>query len=251
MRRGKIRLRGIAFALLILIGIVLPRPALAACGYTGMSVSGTAEEIADACRAVEEVLDYFRRIGFRPEPVVSISFQDQVYIDMYPHVYEPTGKEAVGKNEVSGSYNFRLRELQITSGRREIRRERKPWGIAWSEPIAYSILQHELVHAIVANLLGREYQKFAKAWHEFIAYSVQFDLMDRELKSKVLANYPDARAFQFPESVNPIVYAADPDEFGVSSYLFTEANGGPRFIGQLLVKEVPFSVQEFEFLWLE
>ena len=103
--------------------------------------------------------------------------------------------------------------------------------------------------AFLTGLLGGAW--IIPAWHEFIAYSVQFDLMDRELKSKVLANYPDARAFQFPESVNPIVYAADPDEFGVSSYLFTEANSGPRFIGQLLVKEVPFSVQEFEFLWLD
>lgn len=244
-------MRRVALVAIVLIGILLPRPSLAACGYAGVAVSGTAEEIADACRALEDVLGYFRKIGFRPDPVVDISFQDQVHIDMYPHTYEPAGKQAVDRNEVSGSYNFRLRELQITSGRRDIRRERRPWGIAWSQPIAYSILQHELVHAVVANLLGREYQKFAKAWHEFIAYSVQFDLMDRELKNKVLANYPDARAFQFPENVNPIVYAADPDEFGVSSYLFTEANGGPRFIGQLLVKEVPFSTHEFEFLWLD
>ena len=244
-------MRGITLALIILTGVLLPRPALAACGYTGVSVAGTADELADACRALEEVLDYFRRIGFRPEPVVSISFQDRVYVDMYPHVYQPTGKEAAGESEVSGSYNFRLRELQIVSGRREFRRERRPWGIAWGQPIAFSILQHELVHAVVANLLGREYQKFAKAWHEFIAYAVQFDIMDGELKRQVLANYPDTKAFQFPENVNAIVYAADPDEFGVSSYLFTKAKGGPRFIAQLLVKEVPFSTHEFEFLWLE
>jgi hypothetical protein len=244
-------LRRAALVAIALIGLVLPQPALAACGYSGVSVSGTAEELADACQALEEVLGYFRKIGLRPEPAVEISFQDRVYIDMYPHVYEPAGKEAVGRNEVSGSYNFRLRELQITSGRRELRRERRPWGIAWSQPIAYSILQHELVHAVVASLLGREYQKFAKAWHEFIAYAVQFDLMDPALKAKVFANYPDAKPFQFPESVNPIVYAADPDEFGVSSYLYADANGGPRFIGQLLLKDVPFSIHEFEFLWLE
>lgn len=123
---GKIRLKGITFALLVLIGIALPQPALAACGYAGVAISGTVEELADACRALEDVLDYFRKIGFRPEPVVSISFQDQVHMDMYPHVYEPAGKEAVGRSEVSGSYNFRLRELQITTGRRELPRERRP-----------------------------------------------------------------------------------------------------------------------------
>ena len=218
----------------VLIGVVLPQFALAACGYEAVSVSGTVEETADACRALDEVLLYFKKIGIQPAPVVSISFQDQVYIDTYPHTHDPTGGDLAGKNEVSGCYNFRGRELQITSGRRDFQRERRPWGIAWGQSIAYSILEHELVHAIVANLLGSKYQKISKAWHEFIAYSVQLDLMDSELKRKVLANYPDAKPFQFPENVNPIVYAADPDEFGVSAYLYTEAKGGPRFIGQIL-----------------
>ena len=124
------------------------------------------------------MLLYFKKIGVQPSPEVSISFQDQVYIDMYPHTYDPTRKEPVGRNEVSGCYNFRGRELQITSGRRDIQRERRPWGIEWGQSIAYSVLEHELVHAIVANLLGSKYQKVAKAWHEFIAYSVQLDLMD-------------------------------------------------------------------------
>ncbi len=121
----------------------------------------------------------------------------------------------------------------------------------WGQPIAYSILQHELAHAVVATVLGSEYQNYAKAWLEFIAYSVQFGIMNAELKSKVLANYPDTRPFQFPESVNAIVYAADPDEFGVSAHLFTEANGGPAFIREILAKEVPFSIREFEFLWVK
>lgn len=244
-------MRKLALATTVLIGIVVPQCTSAACGYDGVSVSGTAEEVADACRALDEVLSYFRNIGLQHDPQVSISFWDQVQIDMFPQTYKPTGKDSVGKSQVSGSYDFRRRELQITSGRREIRRERRPWGIEWGQPIAYSILQHELVHAIVAGLLGSEYQKFAKAWHEFIAYSVQFAIMDRELRSKVLANYPDARPFQFPESVNPVVYAADPDEFGVSAYLFTEANGGPGFIRQILAREVPFSIREFEFLWVD
>jgi len=241
----------LALVATVLIGIVVPQCASAACGHEGVSVLGTAEEVADACRALDEVLHYFRKIGLQPDPVVSISFQDQVYIDMFPQTYEPTSRESVGKNRVSGYYNFRSKELQVTSGRREIRRERKPWGIEWGQSIAYSILHHELVHAVVASLLGSEYQKFAKAWLEFVAYSVQLGIMDPELRSKVLANYPDTRPFQFPENVNAIVYAADPDEFGVSAYLFTEANGGPAFIAQLLAKKVPFSIQEFEFLWME
>lgn len=240
-----------ALVAIVLLGVVLPQCALAACGYEGVSVSGAAEEVADACRAIDEVLSYFKKIGFQPDPEISISFQDRVYVDMYLHTYGPGSKEPVGKNEVSGFYDSRRKELQIASGRREIQRERRPWGIKWSQSIAYSILQHELVHAIVAGLLGNEYQKLGKTWHEFIAYAVQFDLMDRELKSAVLANYPDAQPFGFPESVNAIVYAADPDEFGVSAYLYTEANGGSKFVAQILAKQVPFSTGEFEFFWVK
>ena len=196
-----------ALVAIVLIGVVLPQYALAACGYEGVSVSGTAEEVADACRAIDEVLSYFKKIGFQPDPEISISFQDRVYVDMYLHTYGPGSKEPVGKNEVSGFYD--------------------------------------------SGLLGNEYQKLGKTWHEFVAYAVQFDLMDRELKSEVLANYPDAQPFGFPESVNAIVYAADPDEFGVSAYLYTEANGGSKFVGQILAKQVPFSTGEFEFFWVK
>lgn len=244
-------MKRLALVAIVLTGIVLPRYALAACGHAGLSVTGTAEEVADACQALDQVLAYFKKIGFQPDPEISISFRDRVYVDMYPHAYGPEGKEPVGRSEVSGFYDSRRKELQIASARREIRRERRPWGIEWGQPIAYSILQHELAHAIVAGRLGNEYQKLGKSWHEFIAYAVQFDLMDRELKSAVLANYPDAQPFPFPDSVNSIVYGADPDAFAVSAYLYAEANGGSTFIRQILAKEVPFGTGEFEFFWVK
>ena len=182
-------MKGLALVAIVLIGIVLPQCGLAACGYAGVSVTGTAEEVADACRALDQVLAYFKKIDFQSDPEISISFRDRVYVDMYLHAYGPEGKEPVGRNEVSGFYDSRRKELQIASARREIKRERRPWGIEWGQPIAYSILQHELAHAIVAGRLGNEYQKLGKSWHELVAYAVQFDLMDRELKGAVLANY--------------------------------------------------------------
>lgn len=235
-----------------LLGIVIPRCASAACGQEAVSISGTPEEVADACQALDEVLSYFKKLQYDIKPQqLSIVFGDRVEIDMYLHDYGPVSGQPTGKSEVSGYFNFRRKELQITSGRRDVQRERKPWGIPWGRSIAYSILQHELAHAVVASLLGSRYQKFGKAWHEFIAYAMQFDLMDQELKSRVLANYPGAEPFRFHESVNPIVHAADPDAFGVSAYLYAEANGGPAFIAKILANEIPFSTEEFEFLWVE
>lgn len=233
----------------VLAGIALPQDASAACGHEGVSVSGTAEEVADACRALDEVVSYFSKIGFQPAPDIRISFRDHVYIDMYV----PAGKEPAGREEVSGAYDCRRKELQITSARRESRRDRRPWGIAWGQPIAYSILQHELTHAVVAGLLGSDYQKLGRAWHELIAYAVQFDLMDRELKSAVLANYPNAQPFRFPENVNSMLHGADPDGFGISAHLYVEASGGPTFIRRILAKEVSFGTGEFEceYFWVK
>lgn len=242
-------LKRVALVAIAVIGILMPQQSSAACGYADVAVSGTAEEIADACRALDEVLGYFERIGFRSDPEIRISFQDRVTIDMYLQTYGPESKEPVGRSEVSGFYDSRRKELQIASARRGIKRERRPWGIEWGRSIAYSILQHELAHALTAGRLGSDYQKLGKSWHEFIAYAVQFELMDGELKRAVLANYPDAEPFRFPDSINAIVYGADPDAFGVSAHLYAEANGGAKFIRQILAKEVPFGTGEFEFYW--
>jgi hypothetical protein len=251
MTVGEDILKRLASVAVISIGILLPQYALAACGYAGVSVSGTTEEVADACRALDEVLAYFGKIGFQSEPEISISFRDRVYVDMYPQVYGSERKQPAGRSEVSGLYDSRRKELQIASARSEVKRERRPWGIEWGPSIAYSILQHELTHAILAGRPGIEYHKLGKSWHEFIAYAVQFDLMDRELKRAVLANYPEAQPFTFPENVNAIVYGADPDAFAVSAHLYAEANGGSKFIRQILAGEAPFGTREFEFFWVK
>lgn len=93
------RLRTTALIATALAGIALPQYASAACGHEAVSVSGTAEEVADACRALDEVVSYFRKIGFRPAPDIRISFRDHVYIDMYV----PAGKEPVGRERSVGS----------------------------------------------------------------------------------------------------------------------------------------------------
>lgn len=73
-----------------------------------------------------------------------------------------------------------------------------------------------------------------KAWHEFIAYAVQFDLMDPMLKHKVMQNYPGVEPFEHPENVNQFVHAFDPDKFGVCAYLFAQSRGGADFLREIL-----------------
>lgn len=245
-------MRRFALVAAALIGFALPEPADAACGFERIAVTGTVGERADVCRALSEVMGYFQAIGFDPVPQADIAFRDVVVIDLYrPNPYRPRLGETVRKQTVLGYYSFPTKALEVTSARRGHQGHRQPWEIEWGAGIAYSILQHELVHAIVANLLGEDYPSLGKAWHEFVAYSVQFAIMEPELRRRILDNFPDARPFRAPENINPTIHAVAPDTFGVRAYLYYEANGGPGLIRGILEKTLPFSTTEVECLCAE
>lgn len=218
----------------------------AACGHERVTVSGLPEEVEDTCRAMGQVLAYFKQLGFKPDLQATIIFHERVYIDMY----DVRAEKIVGREQVSGFFNRRANEVQITSGHRGVARIRKPWGIEWGRAIAYSILQHELVHATTAAALGSDFDKMDRAWHEFIAYAVQFDLMESELKRSVMANYPGIEPFEYPENVNQLMHAADPDTFGVRAHLFAKENGGRAFIKNVLENEIDFSTRKLDFIYL-
>ena len=236
---------------LVLIGIVLPQCASANCGYEGVSVSGTVEEVADACRALDEVLLYFKKIGVQPDAGGQYLIPGS---SLYRHVpctlMIPPARNQWARMRSQGTTIFVAGDSRslpdgVTSrgheghgassgaNRLAIQFSNTSWCML-------SSLTNWAANIKSRKSLARVYRLFRPARPH-----------GRELKSKVLANYPNVKPFQFPESVNPITYAADPDEFGISAYLFTELNGGPSFIGQIIAKEVPFSTEEFEFLWVE
>ena len=205
-------------------------PAVAACGYDNIKISGSPEESEIACDAVGDVLTYFRDLGFTIDPTVEIHFKAQVFCDFQA---DNTATESCNV-QVPGLYDHNRKVVEITSADSPFRDDRKPWGVDWGEEISYSILQHELTHMAVGEILGEDFRNLSAPWHEFIAYAVQFELMGPSLRSRVLNAYPDAKAFADPGNINPVIHAIDPDAFGVRSYLYATAQGGRQFVADVI-----------------
>ena len=220
-----------AMAVACVLGFV--PPALADCGADGVKVSGTAEEVAVACDALADVRDYFGRLGYTLEPSVKISFEEEVLLDV----------DQGDDYRVSGCFNAPLHEIEVTSWTSASQAERRPWGIEWGREIVASITRHELVHMAISEVLGEQDKRVGVPWHEFIAYAVQLELMDPALRNKILEKYSDLSPFASPDHVNVFLHGADPDAFGVRSYLYAQEHGGIEFIRHILSGEVSFDTR--------
>ena len=221
MHRPLIKLAGLA--LLVTASCAPACPARA-------DLSGTEGERTLACRALGDVLGYFASIGFPVEPELEILFSDEVYIDLYG----PAPAVASTRSRVSGFYDSKRKRIEITRGLSPFREDRRPWNQDWGPEIADSILRHEVAHWAARESLGKRYARMAKPWLEYVAYSIQFDLMGKALRDRILASYPAIHKVEQPAEINTFLYSADPDAFAVIAYRFTEASGGPAFIGRLL-----------------
>lgn len=238
----------VAVAVLALPAVVTGSPAVAACGFDGVVIFGSDDEQEMACGALTGVLAYFNGLGFAIDPTVDIHFKDRVFCDF--RADELSGESCTV--QVSGLYDSKRRLVEMTSPDSAFRDGRQPWGVEWGPEIAYSILQHELSHMAVGEILGERFQNLSAPWHEFIAYSVQFDLMSPALRSRVMDAYPDATPFAGNGNINPVIHAIDPDAFGVRSYLHAAAHGGGQFIVDILSQAVSQGAGSgADYLWTE
>jgi hypothetical protein len=205
-------------------------PASAACGFDRVDVDGNAEEIAVACEALDGVLAYFAGAGYAVDPVVTVSFQEEVWYE----IEAGTGRRL----KISGCYDLRRRSIEITRWSTDPSTARRPWGLEWDRAIVASILQHEFVHMAATTILGGDQARLGGAWHEFVAYAVQFELMEPAMRQRILATHPGLAPFESPWAINQLTYAAEPDAFGVQAYLYYRERGGSTYIREILEGEV-------------
>ena len=112
--------------------------------------------------------------------------------------------------------------------------------------MGHSILQHEIVHAVVAQLMGKRYLKLPRPWHEALAYAVQIDLMETHLQQAVLSQYPGEQGFSSTAQINGIVYGFDPDAFAIAAYKSYRHAGRLAFLKKALNFELEMiDVNEF------
>ncbi len=233
------------WAALALASVTLAPAAHAGCATGAITIIGSAEEEQAACAALDSVLGWFREIGFEPNLVATVHFKDAVFCDFT----EGADGRAVCQVQVSGLFDLSRWTVEITSADSPRRESRRPWGIDWGPEIAYSILQHELTHLAVAGVLGEGFSDLAAPWHEFIAYAVQFDLMDPDLRARILDGYPDIGPFSRPESINSTIYGADPDLFALRAWFYMRENGGSDLIRAILDGEVGLPADGVDYLW--
>lgn len=237
-RPGLLAALAVAFA-------VFASPARADCGFPGVRILGSAEEAEVACAALDSVLSWFAGNDQPFTPTVTIRFLDRVFCD-FPA--QPSGLPACTV-QVSGLFDFDRGVIEITSADSPYRATRHPWGIDWGPEIAFSVLQHEMVHMAVAHILGPDRSHLSVAWHELVAYAVQFDLMDPHLRARILERYADATPFRHPDNVNAVIYGIDPDLFGVRAWLYVMANGNAAGLMSILRGAPEQTLGRADFFW--
>ena len=191
------------------------------CGYRGVEVASTQRaDLAAACGALADVLAYFGKIGFDFQPILSMKF-------VAPRLKPAEGAVSYGHADVRAS----LVVVYASS-------HRQPWGLPWNKEVRDSFLRHELAHIAVWRILGRDPGRLRREWHEFIAYAVQFQLMNPEMRREVLANFSDVKAFPDLSAVNEFTYGMDPEVFAVGAYLTYREKGAEEFVRGLLRGEI-------------
>jgi hypothetical protein len=191
------------------------------CGYEGVEVRyRDRNELGAACQALADTVSYFRGIGFRVEPRFSLSFARR-------------DDGASGNRSAHGHFDARTSRIVVYASS-----SIKPWGLDWSIELAASFLRHELVHMAVWQIVGGDRERLPREWHEFIAYAVQLDLMDRELLAAVLTKSASVEAFSDLLAVNEFTHGMNPDAFAIASYRTYRELGAGAFVGQLLRAEV-------------
>lgn len=200
--------------------VVVPA-AHADCGREHVTVIGGPDEQDRACAAFSDVSNYFAHAGFQIQFDLTVRFVPQIEVSDSSHV---------NREPVSGYYRANNHEIRTLHADAPWTSKRRPWHLPWNQEIGFSILEHEVVHAAIAQIMGDNYSRLPHAWHEALAYAVQISLMRPELRAKVLANFPTVQAFSSTLEINDVVYAFDPEAFAVAAYKTYVKNNDIEFL---------------------
>jgi hypothetical protein len=226
--------------IVIFLSITAFRPVSAACGHHGFEVKGNPEEIIVACEALDGVITYFAEAGYEIEPIVTVSFQEEVWFEF--------DADTGDRLKVSGYFDLHRQLIGITRWDIDPATARRPWGLEWDPSVVASILQHELVHMAATTIMGDDHIRIGGAWHELIAYAVQFELMEPAMRDRILSAHDSVAPFDSPWAINQVIYGMDPDAFGLRAYLHARERGGMTFIQEILEGELEFFTGEI-FPW--
>ncbi len=197
------------------------------CGRPDLAVtSASSRQLDEVCTAIDEVQAFFAAIGFKVDPTVTIVFR------------RDDGRDADDRH-THGNYNPVTRQINLYA-----RDQARPWGEPWPH-VGTTFIRHELIHAAVVQLLASGKSGLPREWHEFVAYAVQFELMEPATRERILKHYTSVLPVSALTEINRFIYGlADPDTFAVLAYRSYHAFGGSDLIRRLLTFEfVPMPIE--------
>ena len=195
-----------------------------------------ASELDAACRAVADVRGYFAGIGLEVPSKLAVHFADRAGADYKGHA-------------TAHGYFDPLRSLVVIYRLSDT----EPWKQSWSPHLLGSFMRHEIVHLAVWEVLQGSSRQLRREWHEFIAYALQLDMMNPDLRQRILTAYADIDPAKDLAEINEFSYGMNPQVFAVMAFKTYRHRGAAEFVRRLLNAEIipppfsyPFAVQPHE-----
>lgn len=194
-----------------------------ACGHGRVELeSGTATAMDGrlACEAVSHAVGFLRSRGVEADVILRIRVVDEL-----PSQH---GVASLGQFDPTRS---EIRILSLT-GFRAACADDPPFEIPVSPEIYRSFIVHEVVHGVTyVALAGRAVRRLDM---EYLAYVAQLMSLPEHLRAQLIAA-SGTEGFEREEQINAFVYFADPNRFGIMSYLhYQRPENGDRYLRKIL-----------------
>jgi len=200
------------------LGMTSARAAAVPCPQADVSVISSADEdVPDVCAAASTVFSFFRQLGlYKTVPLV---------VSIVASMPEEMGTAMLGCFTPS---NNRISILSF-----EVAKSRGPWfGRPIDRALYRSLAAHEIAHALAwCNTSNGPLGVRAR---EYVAYAVQFQTMDSDLRQAILADTPGT-GFESEREISDTYFYLAPSRFGADAYRhYARPENGPRFLREIL-----------------
>lgn len=172
-----------------------------------------------AIPAVKKARVFFTKLGYKSDYLVDITFKEEV---------RRSDCEVTGR--VYAIYDGRNQKITISSWGTDYVINRKCFGIPSNIKIHETIVSHEVAHSLLKSIAGKR----GHGINEYVAYTVQFSTMDKEMLKKILdfnknvgPHEPDD--YDVPRGINSFAHAMNAHDFGIMSYLHFNKSGPQIF----------------------
>jgi len=195
---------GLAWIFGVWVGVATAFGDVMLCDATQVIVEFESKEDAElACEAAKHAIDFMSKHDFHTHAPVEIHMRSQLRL--------PDSGEIVGLYRRDGE---RIDILSFSACERQLAHN-SIFGITLDRALYRSFIVHEVAHIII----DRTYRRAPPSLlvHEMIAYVVQFETMDAELREKILSE-SRIPAYDDLSQVSLLYYQLNPQQFGIKIY---------------------------------